>query len=225
MEHKTWNIKHVMRDANLNSRVLIRFQVSGFRFQVLREGFTIVEMAVVMLIITSISAIVLISFTGLHEASAINRGAREVGLAVRRAQNMSFAVTQINTLIGPKIPPAVGVRLQVGSPSYFLFADMVQDNKYSETAQNGLVDTKVSSTETVFDGGIAVASLTSYSPLGTPQQNDIVHVMFLAPEAVVVLSDVNGSSLGDTLEIGLASASGAAKKTVVVRTSGQVSIK
>ena len=190
-------------------------------------GFTIVEMAVVMMIITTISAIVLVSFTGLHEAAAVNRGARELGFAVRRAQNMSLAVTQIDTQGGPKIPPAVGVHLQIGSPTYFLFADMAQDNKYSTDpdAATGLVDTTVSNTETTFDGGITISSLTSYDALGSPHSQNVAHVMFLAPEAIVVLSDQDGNSIGDKLEIGLAPASGQAKKMVVVLTSGQVSIK
>ena len=178
-----------------------------------------------MTIIVSISAIVLFSFTGLHEGAAINRAARELALAIRRAQNMSFAVTQIDTQAGPQIPPAVGVRVVAGSPLYFIFADMVPDGRYGDSVQNNTVDAKVSNAEAVFEGGITVGSLVSSDEFAQPHPVPVAHVIFLAPEAAVVLSDGAGNSLGDTLEIGLVSASGQSKKTVTVRTSGQVSIK
>ena len=191
----------------------------------MKSGFTIIEMAVVLAIITFISAAVLVSFTGLHEGAAVNRSARELALAIRRAQNMSFAVTRVDTATGPRIPPAVGVRFTVGSPIYFIFADMVRDNMYADTVLDNAVDAKVSNAEGIFEGGIKVASLLYYDSLGGAHVVPVAHVIFVAPEATVVLTDAAGNSLGDILEIGLASASGNAKRTVVVRTSGQVSIK
>jgi len=188
-------------------------------------GFTIIEVAVMLAIITAISAIVLVSFTGLHEGAAINRSAREMALGIRRAQNMSFAIAQVDTQAGPVIPPAIGVRVAVGSPIYFLFADIVQDNKYSDTVQNNRVDAKVNNGEATFEGGVTVGSLTAYDALMVPHSVSVAHVMFLAPEATVLLTDGAGDSLGDVLEIGLVSASGAARARVVVRTSGQVSIQ
>ena len=225
MKHEAWNIKHKMRDGEYSSHFFSRFQFSSFNSQDSREGFTIIEMAVVLAIVTAISAAVLVSFTGLHEGAAINRSARELALAIRRAQNMSFAVTRVDTLAGPKIPPAVGLRLITGSPAYFIFADMVQDNTYSETVVNNVVDAKVSNTEAVFEGGIKVESLTYYDTLGTAHTAGAAQVIFVAPEATVVLTNSAGAALGDVLEIGLVSASGATRKKIVVRTSGQVSIK
>ncbi len=176
-------------------------------------------------IITAISAMVLVSFTGLHEGAAVNRAARELALAIRRAQNMSFAVTRVDTAAGPKIPPAVGVRVDAGSPIYFIFADIAQDNRYSAGVQNGAVDAKVVNGETTMDRGITVSSLTAFDSLMQPRGVPAAHIVFLAPEAAAVLSDAGGVLQGDVLEIELASASGAARKKVVVRTSGQISIK
>ena len=189
------------------------------------KGFTIIEIVVMLMIMTAVSAVVLVSFTGLHEGAALNRAARELAFAIRRAQNMSFAVTQIGTQAGPVIPPAVGVRLVSGSPNYFLFADIAQDNKYSEEVVGGLIDAKVSSGEQTFEGGIKVGSLTAYDDLGIPHVTPVAHIIFIAPEAAVVLADTDGNSLGEVVEISLVSASGQLKKTIVVRTSGQVSIK
>ena len=79
--------------------------------------------------------------------------------------------------------------------------------------------------EATFEGGVTVGSLTAYDALMVPHSVSVAHVMFLAPEATVLLTDGAGDSLGDVLEIGLVSASGAARARVVVRTSGQVSIQ
>lgn len=189
------------------------------------QGFTIIEIAVMLAIITTISSIVLVSFTGLHEGAAVNRAAREMALAIRRAQNMSFAVTRVDTAAGPKIPPAVGVRVSAGSPIYFIFADIVQDSKYSDIVVNGVVDAKVINGDAAMEGGVKVSSLTVYDALETARTVPLAHIMFLAPEATVMLSDGAGASLGDLLKIGLVSASGGAHSNVLVRTSGQISIK
>lgn len=189
------------------------------------RGFTIVEIVVMLAIITAVSAITLVSFSGLHEGAALNRGARELGLAIRRAQNMSFAITRIDTQTGPVIPPAVGVRLSAGSPNYFLFADIVEDYRYSTELGAGLVDAKVTGTDVAFEGGVKVGSLTAYDDLGSPHTASLAHVLFIAPEAVVMFTDADGNSLGEVLEIRLVSGSGQLQKTIVVRTSGQVSIK
>ena len=121
--------------------------------------------------------------------------------------------------------PAVGVRLATGSPIYFSFADIVQDNKYSEVVVGGSVDAKINPGDQTFDGGIKVASLTYYDALVIGHTVPIANVVFVAPEATVVLTDATGISLGDTLEITLVSGSGQVSKRVTVRTSGQVSIK
>lgn len=178
-----------------------------------------------MMIITIISAVVLVSFTGLHEGAAINRSAREMALALRRGQNMSLAVTQIDTNAGPRIPPAVGVRFDAGSSRYFLFADLTPDNSYRPDVVADTGDAKLVGGETTMEGGVSVRSLTVYDTFGTPRTVAAAHVLFLAPEASAVISDAAGASLGDTIRIELASGSGQLTKRITVRTSGQVSIR
>ncbi len=178
------------------------------------RGFTMVEVVVMLAMITTISAVVLISFTGLREGGAVNRASRELALGIRQAQNMSLAVTLIETSEGPKIPPAVGIKLERTNPFiYFLFADLLPDNKY--TSQ----DAKIGQDEN-FPQGVRInylrdASGASYS---------LVYIIFAAPEASVTIADANGASLGDKIEIELSSPSGQ-KKIITARTSGQVSIR
>lgn len=179
-----------------------------------------IEIVVILAIITALSVVVLFSFTGLNEGAAINRSARELALALRKSQNMSLSVTQIT--IGtpplPRIPPAVGVLFVKNQSSYFLFADLEpRDNKYTDISE------KIGSDE-IMDRNIKISSITDDK--GT--EYDSIHIIFVAPEAVVLLSDSNGTDLTKTIttiNIKLITPSGQLNKTVSVRTSGQINIK
>lgn len=183
-----------------------------------------VEVVVIMMIMVTISGMVLASFTGLHEGTALNRGARELALAIRKVQNTSLAVTQVATRAGPKIPPAVGIRLTQGAPIYVLFADMTRDNKYDTSVLTDDPDAKIGDDQ-IFEGGVKVSALTYFDVLNTPRTTAVAHIVFAAPEAAVFIADQDGAALGDTLQIELTAPAGRLTKTVVVRTSGQVSIR
>ena len=187
-------------------------------------GFTLVEVVITMMIMVTISGIVLVSFTGLHEGTAVNRSARELALALRQAQNMSLAVAEVDTRAGPKIPGAVGVRVGVGLPIYFLFADLTRDNKYDPGSILTEPDTKIGS-DRVFEGGARVSALTYSDDLGQTRSLLIAQLMFLVPDASILMTDQDGNQIGDTLHIEIASGSGALKKNVTIRTSGQISIQ
>ncbi|MEK7541898.1 MAG: hypothetical protein AAB533_03560, partial [Patescibacteria group bacterium] len=187
-------------------------------------GFTMVEVVVMMFIVTIISAVVLVSFTGLHEGAALNRSARELALALRMAQNMSFAVTQIETLAGPRIPPAVGIRFVEGAETYFSFGDFNRDNRYGEERAEDERDVRIAA-DLVLEGGVSIKSVAHYDAFGTRRTVPLMHIVFAAPEAAVAITGGNGENLGDRGEIELVTRSGTLTKTVSVRTSGQVSIK
>lgn len=186
------------------------------------EGFTMVEVVVVLSIITIISTVVLVSFTGLNESGVINRSGRELALGVRRAQNMSLAVTQISVGSPPtnQIPPAVGVRfstLSSESNSFFLFADLdPRDNKYTDASEK-IIDSTVT-----FERAVKINKISSKSG----QQYSIAHIIFTAPEATAALTDQDGGVIpGGEINVELISPSGNFKKTVSVRESGQIVIK
>lgn len=179
-------------------------------------GFTTIEIVVILAIISVISTLVLVSFTGLNEGGAVNRSARELALALRRAQNMSLAVTQVPTSAGLRNAPAVGLKLDRNNPnSYFLFADLLQDGKYSAAD-----DAKIGADE-VFPRGIKINLITGGSGVSFP----VAHIIFAAPEATVTLSDGSGTTIGNVIEVEIITASGLQKKTVTARTSGQISIR
>ncbi|OGZ96750.1 MAG: hypothetical protein A3J10_01415 [Candidatus Sungbacteria bacterium RIFCSPLOWO2_02_FULL_54_10] len=188
-------------------------------------GFTMVEVVVMMSIVTIISGIVLVSFTGLHEGAAINRSARELALAVRRAQNMSLAVTQIDTpLAGPRIPPAIGMRFAQDAQTYVSFGDFNRDNRYGNELPGDERDVRVV-TDAVFEGNVKIKSVAYYDAFNQRQAIPVLHVIFAAPEAAVTIAGADGAPLGDLAEIELVTASGQLTKRILVRTSGQVSIR
>ena len=179
-----------------------------------------VEVVVMLMIITAVSATVLVGFGSTRESASLNRSSRELALAIRRAQNMSLAVTQIDTSAGPKIPAAVGLYLERGRETYFLFADLARDNKYDAS------DVKIMGNQDLaFERGVRIKSLVYYDDAGRRQTLPIAHIIFAAPEAEMKLSDINGAPLGELMEVELGTLSGQLSKTITVRISGQIGIK
>ncbi len=184
--------------------------------QLSEKGYTVAEAVVVVSVITVISLVVLASFPGLKESGALNRAARGLALGIRQAQNMSLAVTQIGSASGPVIPPAVGTNLSLNQPQAFsIFADLVFNRKYV-ASEDALIKTEN------FERGVKIQNLLGYNP--DPASHTAVHILFAAPEATIFLTDGNGIDIGNRVDIELVSPSGE-KRTIVVRTSGQVSIK
>ena len=183
----------------------------------LKSGFTMVEIVVMLGIITMLSTIVLTNFTGLNEGAAIERAAQELAVNIRRTQNDSLAVVQYNPLNPP--PLAVGVRISTiaqENTSFFRFADTVRDNKYTNPASPA---EKIGDT-TTFVRGIKIGAITNQDG----QNQSIVHIMFAAPEATIALTDANGISIGQKIDIILQAPSGQTRK-ITVRTSGQINVQ
>lgn len=179
-----------------------------------------VEMVVMLAIITAISSVVLFSFTGLNEGAALNRSVRELALAIRQAQNMSLAVTQLEVGSPPtkQIPPAVGLHLSLAEPDrYFLFADLPPaDNKYSGPAE------RIPGSSAVFERRVKISKIAAEGG----SAKSLVHIIFSAPEANLALTDdLGASTLGEKVDIELVTPSGDLKRTLSVRISGQISIK
>ena len=190
----------------------------------LLTGFTMFEIVVMLGIVTAISTVVLFSFTGLNEGVALNRSVREIALALRKAQNMSLAVTSIETSLGPRIPKAVGIRLSLTDPQrYFIFADLNTDGKW-----NSADDAKIGNEYETFLRGVKIVALecrnASPPPPYTPCPSPL-HLIFTSPEATLVITDTNGADAGDIVNIRFGKPSGSDTKTVTVRTSGQISIR
>lgn len=200
-----------------------------------RAGFTMAEMVIILSIMTVISAIVLFSFTGLSERGSINRSARELALALRSAQGMSLAVTQVG--VGSptpvnKIPPAVGIKFVRGTNNYQIFADLnpagsSRDRKYTDSSEN-IGDPKI------MEKSVRINALNYRDPLGLARSAGSAHIIFTAPEATIEITDGNGAPLGngEELEVELSPSAAASCeeainpcKRIMIKTSGQINIK
>lgn len=175
-------------------------------------GFTLMEAVIVMGIMTMLSVITLISFTGVNDAVALRKERFQVALALREAQNMALAVRLIT---GGVTAPAYGIRFSTNSSTYFLFAD----KNIPPNPPNGIfdgADVKIGS-DRIMEKGIKVSA---FAP-----STAIAHITFASPEADVRIADGSGNPLGETIEITLSNRSGNLTSKIKIRTSGQVTLR
>ncbi|OGZ96892.1 MAG: hypothetical protein A2847_02695 [Candidatus Sungbacteria bacterium RIFCSPHIGHO2_01_FULL_50_25] len=183
-------------------------------------GYTAVELIIVAGIMVTITAAVLIGFGTLNTNAALNRAARDLGVSLRRAQNMSLAVSGISA-IGNEVPPAVGVQLTTSATSYILFGDRIASEDLRYTSLSERIET------TSFERNVRVSGFETVGSSPTPYvpAGGILHVLFSAPEADPKITDGDGTlAPPDSITIILEAPNGNVKK-VTVRESGEVSIK
>lgn len=195
----------------------------------MREGFSITEAVIIMAIITTISAVVLINFGGLNQGVALNRAAREMASNFRRAQNMALAVSYVNVGGSIQVPPAVGINFRSapapGLASYRMFADLDPNGALPPPRNNYFNELPPPSekigNDILFERGIRIQDIAVFPGGSTPPE---VNILFIAPEAVVTITNNGGAPIGEWVEITLVSPNGQTKK-VVVRNSGQIGVR
>lgn len=187
-----------------------------------RAGFTLVEVVILLALFILVASIVLASFPRLSQRINLQHSSQGLALALRRAQNMAFAVRQVQTPLGRRIPPAYGLYFNRASPtSVILFADLLGADGTSDGLYRGGDDVIV---ETVkLDPGIQINELISDIGGGN-QRQDVLNISFSVPEARMVIANAS-FSVGESAEISLKSGSLSYVRSVTVRTSGQVSTR
>ena len=187
-----------------------------------KKGFTLLEMAISLSIVVIITAQVMVSFSGLREASTLNRAAQELAFNIRRAQNMALAVAPV--ALGPggtlQIPQAVGILISTQTIilngyqlySYFFFSDQNRNGKYDGTSEQ--IEPII-----VLPGNISIDSITGETIL-----HPGVHIMFYTPDATTVMTNYNSVTIPTFIDITLKGTSGATR-IVRVLASGFVSVR
>lgn len=181
----------------------------------LRAGMSVMEGLIVIAIVVSMSAQVLVSFTGLNDNAALQQAARDLALNLRTAQNMSVAVSVPFGF--NQVPPITGIHITNGSGSYALFADKSAPpdfiyNPPTETIQTFTFERNIIIDRVIIDDTIILS----------PAQQ--ANITFVAPEATLYIVKGDGSFLGDKMVIELLARSGQ-RKSLIIRTSGQISIR
>ncbi|MFC1700753.1 Tfp pilus assembly protein FimT/FimU [Patescibacteria group bacterium] len=132
------------------------------------NGFTLIEILIVMSVIVIITTIVLVNFRGGERGNLLKSSVQEVVLNLRKAQNMAITAQKF----GANMPYGYGVYFSLASPqSYIIFADMDNNQSYTNASENFEVISMSSKIE--------ISSLNPASPTS---------FIFTIPEAVAPVS-------------------------------------
>ena len=187
------------------------------------------EVVVVLGIMVIVVGMMLANFPRFRENLSIEREGSKLVLALRKAQSYALGVREFS---------APGITLNddpfcttppVKFPGYGVFIDTSLDKEYiifgdvncSRWFETFPVNEEITKTKTELQ--INIGNITAYGPSClTGCAVDMLGVLYLRPGPIIFISD--GLSDYDYAEISLRSKGGIIK-TVVVRSSGQVSIQ
>ena len=137
------------------------------------DGFTLIEMLIVMAIIIIITGIVIFNIGSERQNSALLRSAQKLSLDLRRIQSFALSSKVFKT---SEVPCGWGIHFNnVGSTNYIIFADLAVNPNCSDRdflrAANGSEDFE----NVNLDGGITINSLSG----------GLSDVVFTPPEPTV----------------------------------------
>ncbi len=168
------------------------------------NGFSMIEMLVVLFIVTLISSIVLVNFRSGEADINLREAAQKLALDLRRAQASAESVSTLPA--SSSVPYGYGIYLDQSTPtSYIFFADLNNDKSYSISDQ--IIET------ITLPANIQIMSLSPGSPL---------QVYFLSPSPVTYIN----LSTSSTATIILQVASTTLKtKTITVNSVGRIDVQ
>ncbi|PIR70046.1 MAG: hypothetical protein COU46_03575 [Candidatus Niyogibacteria bacterium CG10_big_fil_rev_8_21_14_0_10_42_19] len=190
--------------------VFKKIDIAGQQNKLVRAGFTIIELVVVIAIFATISSIILLNYPRVSQEAAINRSAQEIAVAFRRTQSFALGVRSFGGDF-----PGYGVYFSKSLPrEYVIFADQNQNGAY-----DGVLEDK----ERFKMGGLPqITKLcvdTESAPPGNCEDATYITVFYLRPDPSVVLS----SNLGTHSDVKIVlETSFGFKRSVVSFVGGQI---
>ena len=188
-----------------------------------RDGFSLIELLVVMTILTTITSVVLANHSRFNGSVLLGSLAYDIGLSIRQAQVFGLSVRQYAD-VAEGFQVGYGVHFSDAS-SYIFFADTNENNIYDVDTDQILNSYAVGRGHTisrfcgVTSGGTEECN-TSPSPISS------LDIVFLRPNPdAIMTSDLTGvSEVYSQGIIEVSSPSGDTRR-VVVASTGQISVQ
>ena len=186
------------------------------------EGFTLVELIVVMTIATIIMTALVVQQSRWNDSLIVSTQAYEMALIIRQAQIYSLGVREYTAGTGDKFNIGYGIHIDKNAPTqYIFFADKNGNLKYDS---GEIIETKT------FTRGVIISDICSNSGgsnCGTPIFQVSISFFRPDPKANVIFLNNGGNPPGGGIAppatISLRSVAGKISK-IIVEANGQVSI-
>lgn len=214
------------------SSVLRRLRYSALR----RNGFSLIELVVVIGIVSLISTIILIRFPALRLQTRVNVTAQKIVNSVREARRRSTSIVEFSP--GTGLYPSYGIFFDTSSPTQIiLYADCIFDDSGDGIIDNNDNFTYNSSStscngtnghvQTIpLESGVKITAMRTFTSNPIAGMNETKGaVEYLRPEPSIWVSDSTGTLIGvGGLAIDVADQNNTWKKTVVIWITGDVEI-
>ena len=186
----------------------------------MKNGFTLIEMMVVLSIFTIMPGVVLANLPNFRERTALQLVAQKLSLTIREAQVYGVGVKASSATVLPShgihfYPTAGGSSNQ---KSYILFADNDFDGKY--TSADKIV--------TPYDltGTVEIQSICTYESTECISRDAGLDIVFVRPNTEAKFVDSGGGVVSASYaNITLVSTRSNETRTVQVWNTGQISVK
>ncbi len=185
------------------------------------QGFSIMEIIVVMAIMVTVASLILANYPGFNERLAVRGASEEIASSLRQAQAYGLGVKEF--VPGSQSFPGYGLYFQrvdpvtgLPSTSYVFFADKNKDFLYTDSSE------KISNM--LIQGGVYIYDLCANQkqiPAG-PCSLASLNVVYTRPAPQVSLK--SGSLSYSDLEVKIKGPKGTAE-TIVIWLSGEVSVE
>jgi type II secretory pathway pseudopilin PulG len=207
------------------------FRISDFHRK--SEGFTMVEIVIMLGIIVMVSTVVLVNFPAVTETIFIQRSGQEISGLLRRAQSMSLAVRSARNPQDGSVrsPCGVGVHFTNNSGIATLFGDMPDLLSGDTTcgSSDRFFNPSIDATIATFtlERNLKIALSTPTRPPGAVPGE--LNVVFMSPDASVsILGDSIGDDIGQTdarASIKIVTPKLDLQRIVEISITGQISVK
>lgn len=182
-----------------------------------KNGFTLVELLVVITVMTIIILITIFNYPGFSKKTAVERASQEIALALRKAQSYAIAVRDT----GGDIFPPYGIHFAISdNESYILFAD-TNPSGPPPRYEVGDLDVDVSD----FSGPVVISDLcvSEFLDFNNPDCTGptIIDVVFSRPDPSTVIN----TNIGSYIAAGIEVSSGSYTRRIIVLDNGLIYVE